>query len=90
MKADPRWFTHLVALLILTATFYALVLHPYVIETDVKLFLTGLSGTASLYLFGDQMQRSSASRQQAAFDKGLGATPIPTPTEEPNGNDPRP
>ena len=73
-----RWFTHAVALMILAATFYALVIHPYVIETDVKLFLTGLSGTASLYLFGEQMQRSTAARAQEAFDKGLTATPNPT------------
>jgi hypothetical protein len=71
-----RWFTHLVALLIIVGTFYALVIHPYVIETDVKLFLTGLSGTASLYLFGDQMQRSSTSRAAAAFEQGLQATPL--------------
>lgn len=80
-----RWFTHLVALAILTATFYALVIYPYVIETDVKLFLTGLSGTASLYLFGDQLQRSTAKRSEEAFDKGLNATPTPGQEEPPTG-----
>lgn len=91
-RADTlRWFTHFIALAILAATFYALVLNPspFVVETDVKLWLTGLSGTASLYLFGDQMQRSSSQRTQRAFEVGLNTTngqPIghaeqaPTPT----------
>lgn len=78
MRSDTlRWFTHLVALAILAATFYALVLHPHVIETDIKLWLTGLSGTAALYLFGDQLQRSSSQRTQRAFEQGLATT---TPT----------
>ena len=77
--SDPiRWFTAAVALLILIGTYYALVLYPFVLDSDVKLWLTGLSGTAALYLFGDQLQRSSARAAVKAYEKGL-QTPAPTP-----------
>ena len=65
-------FAHVTALLILVGTFYALVLHPFVVETDVKLFLTGLSGTAALFIFGDQV----AARARANTRADL-ATPPP-------------
>lgn len=81
-----RWFTAIVALLILGATFYALVLYPFVLDSDVKLWLTGLSGTAALYLFGDQLQRSSARQAQDAYEKGL-AMPAPTSGSTTPGSD---
>ena len=83
MKSDPyRWFISIVAVVILAANYYALILYPYALDTDVKLWLTGLSGTAMLFLFGDQLARSAAKGQQAAFDKGMSSA-TPAPTDQP-------
>ena len=65
-------FAHLTAILILIGTYYALVIHPFIIETDVKLFLTGLSGTAALFIFGDQV----AARARANTRSDLMTPPV--------------
>jgi hypothetical protein len=85
MKADTLKLTlsYVIALGVIGFTCYALVLHPFVVETDVKLWLTGAAGGALAFVFGDQTATRSKIEQQSAFTKGLNATPNPLPEEPP-------
>ena len=76
-------FAYIISALILAGTYYALVLYPLVLDADVKLWLTGLAGAATTFIFGDQVASRTAKQAQAGFDSGLGATPndqMPTVT----------
>lgn len=76
-------FAYLVAAAILFGTFYALIIYPYQLDADVKLWLTGLSGAASGFIFGDQVASRTAKQAESSINTGLGATPnesIPTVT----------
>jgi hypothetical protein len=76
-------FAYLVAAAILIGTYYALIVYPYQLDADVKLWLTGLSGAASGFIFGDQVASRTARQTNAAISTGLGATPnesVPTVT----------
>lgn len=68
-------FAYLVAAAILFGTFYALIIYPYQLDADVKLWLTGLSGAASGFIFGDQVASRTQRAATSTFDKGLSATP---------------
>jgi hypothetical protein len=68
--------SYIAALGIIAGTYYALVLFPYQLDTDVKLWLTGAAGGALAFLFGDQV----ATR---AFSQGL---QTPTPPKEENNS----
>jgi len=84
MKADTikMLLSYLVAIGLIVGTYYALVVYPYQLESDVKLWLTGAAGGAIAFVFGDQVAARSRVDQQSAFSKGLGATPNPPPPEE--------
>ena len=77
MKADTikLVFSYLTALALIAGTYYALVLYPYVLDPEVKLWLTGAAGGAIAFVFGDQIATRAKVEQQSAFDKGLNATP---------------
>jgi len=75
---------YITALAILAATYYALVLYPFALDADIKLWLTGLSGSAATLIFSDQVASRTARQGQAAFDKGL-ATPTPPAPDTPPG-----
>lgn len=51
-------------------TYYALVIYPYILDADVKLFLTGSAGAATLFIFGDQVANRTRQDQQTAYTKG--------------------
>jgi hypothetical protein len=75
--------TYVFAFGIWVGTYYALVIYPYSLDADVKLWLTGGSGTALLAVFGDQIASRTEKAASATFDKGLSATPndqMPTVT----------
>jgi hypothetical protein len=74
--------SYLIALGIVAGTYYALVLYPYVLDSDVKLWLTGAAGGALAFVFGDQTATRSKIEQQSAFSQGLHATPISEPLPE--------
>lgn len=85
MKADSLKliFTYAVAVFLIAGTYYALVLFPYQLDADVKLWLTAASGGAIAFVFGDQIATRTKHEQQSAFTAGLGATP----NGEKGGND---
>jgi hypothetical protein len=74
---------YLAALAILAATYYALVLYPFALDADIKLWLTGLSGSAATLIFSDQVASRTARQGQAAYDKG-----VQTPSVTATGGDP--
>ena len=73
---------YIAALAILAATYYAL-------DADIKLWLSGLSGSASALIFSDQVASRTSRQNQTAYDKGLqtptpgGATDVDTRTAPP-------
>jgi hypothetical protein len=81
---DPtKLFAYIVSAAILAGTYYALVLYPYALDSDVKLWLTALAGAATTFIFGDQVASRTNRAANATFDKGLSATPndaMPTVT----------
>lgn len=85
MKADTvkLVFSYVTALLLIVGTYYALVLYPFVLDPEVKLWLTGAAGGAIAFVFGDQIATRAKVEQQSAFDKGLSATPNQAPVTEP-------
>ena len=85
MKADSvkLLFSYLTAILLIAGTYYALVLYPFVLDPEVKLWLTGAAGGAIAFVFGDQIATRAKVEQQSAFDKGLGATPNQNGSAEP-------
>jgi len=68
-------FAYFISALILAGTYYALVLYPLVLDADIKLWLTGLAGAATTFVYGDQVASRTARQTSAAIDKGLAATP---------------
>lgn len=58
-------FAYVIALAILAGVFYALILSPYQLDADVKLWLTGSAGAAIAFVFGDQAS-SRGARQALA------------------------
>ena len=69
---------YIASLAILGATYYALVLYPYALDADIKLWLTGLAGSAATFIFGDQVASRTSRQNQTAFDKGLASPAPPT------------
>jgi hypothetical protein len=84
MKPDfiKAIYTYAIATFLIVGTYYALVLYPYQLDADVKLWLTGVSGGAVAFIFGDQIASRTRKDQQSAFDSGLGATPNDRPADE--------
>ena len=80
MKSDSirLIFSYIMAFAIWAGTYYALVVYPYVLDADVKLFLTGSAGAATLFIFGDQVANRTRQDQSEAYTKGLN-TPVPSP-----------
>lgn len=88
MKDSTRWLTSLMAVLVWAGTYYALVLYPYNLDADVKLWLTNASGAALLYMFGEAISNRTARQSAAASDLGAKqalSTSPPTP-EGSNGS----
>jgi len=76
-------FAYCISALILAGTYYALVLYPLVLDADIKLWLTGLAGAATTFVYGDQVASRTARQTSAAISTGLSATPndqMPTVT----------
>jgi hypothetical protein len=80
MKAETLkiLYTYAIASFIVVGTYYALVIYPYVLDSDVKLWLTGASGGALAFVFGDQIASRTKTEQQSAFNAALYATPPAT------------
>lgn len=78
-------FANTIALAILAGTFYALVLSPFVVEADVKLWLTGASGWAIGYVFGDRIAAQAVKQSTAASAQGAAQALTPFPSATPNG-----
>jgi len=78
-----KTFAYVISALILAGTYYALVLYPFALDADVKLWLTALAGAATTFVYGDQVASRTQRAANATFDKGLAATPndqMPTMT----------
>lgn len=95
MTADwTKAAAYVFAFLVLGGTFYALVIYPFVLDVDIKLWLTGAAGSAITFVFGDQVASRTAKQAQSSFDSGLTATPTSpqtvtvTPTPPSNGDMP--
>lgn len=91
MNDPTKLFAYIISTLILVGTYYALVLYPFALDADVKLWLTALAGAATTFVFGDQVASRTQRAASATFDKGLSATPndaMPTTTIDngPSGN----
>jgi hypothetical protein len=74
---------YIFALAIWASTYYALVLYPYSLDADIKLWLTAASGGAFTFVFGDQVASRTNRAASGNLDKGLQATPndqMPTVT----------
>lgn len=82
MKADnlKLLFTYLIALAILVGTYYALIISPYSVEADVKLWLTGAAGGAITFVFGEQVSARTARQQAAATEASVNTMPATTVT----------
>ena len=65
MSDMTKVFSYVIALTILVGDFYALVLSPYVVDADTKLWLTGIGGAAISFVFSDQAS-SRGARQALA------------------------
>jgi hypothetical protein len=85
MKSDAikLVFTYLIALAILVGAYYALVISPYAVEADVKLWLTGAAGGAITFVFGEQVALRTARQQAAATAASVNTYPAPTVTASP-------
>ena len=85
MKADTIKLlaSYITAMGVIAFTAYSLVIYPYVLDADVKLWLTGAAGGALAFIFGDQVATRTKAEQQSAFTKGLGATANPEPPAPP-------
>lgn len=80
-------FAYVISALILAGTYYALVLYPLVLDADVKLWLTGLAGAATTFVYGDQVASRTARNTLAASDSGADKA-LSTPTMTATGGDP--
>lgn len=83
MTDMTKVFAYTISTLILAGTYYALVLYPYALDADVKLWLTALAGAATTFVYGDQVASRTQRAATSTFDKGLAATPndqMPTST----------
>lgn len=78
MKSDTikLLFTYLIALAILVGTYYALVVSPFVVDADVKLWLTSASGAAIGFVFGEQIANRTARQQAAATLASVNSMPL--------------
>jgi len=83
VKADTvkLIFTYFIALAILAGTFYALILSPFVVADDVKLWLTGAAGSALTFVFSEQVSARTARQQAAATEASVNTQPIPSTPE---------
>lgn len=88
MKADnlKLVFTYLIALAILVGAYYALIISPYTVDSDVKLWLTGLAGASVTFVFGEQVSLRTARQQAAATAASVNTMPSPTVSTETSVN----
>ncbi len=63
-------FAYVISSLILAGTYYALVLYPFALDADVKLWLTALAGAATTFVYGDQVASRTARNTLNASDSG--------------------
>jgi hypothetical protein len=84
MKSDTvkLLFTYLIALAILVGTYYALIISPFEVDADVKLWLTGAAGGAITFVFGEQVAMRTARQQAAATLASVNSMPMPTVSTE--------
>ena len=76
-------FAYGISTLILAGTYYALVLYPFALDADVKLWLTALAGAATTFVYGDQVASRTARNTLAASDSGADkALSMPTITTD--------
>ena len=78
--------THLIAVAVLAAGFYSLVIYPFVLDDLVKGAIISFMTLALQSVFGDQLASRVGHQQQSAFDSGLTATPTSTVTVAPQSN----
>lgn len=77
-------FAYVFALMIFAGTYYALVLYPYALDADIKLWLTGAAGGAFTFVFGDQVASRTAKQGAMAAEQGAEqALAIPPAAPEP-------
>lgn len=81
MKSDgiKLIFTYTIVVAVLFGTFYALILSPYTVADDVKLWLTGAAGSALTFVFGEQVSMRTARQSEASSASGA-AQALSTPT----------
>ena len=60
MSDMTKAFAYVISAAILAGVYYALVINPYVLEADTKLWLTGIAGAAITFVFGDQASSRGA------------------------------
>lgn len=84
MKADAikLVFTYVIALAILVGAYYALIISPFTVDSDVKLWLTGLAGASVTFVFGEQVSLRTARQQAAATAASVNTLPGPTLTTD--------
>jgi hypothetical protein len=84
-----KGFAYVIATGILVGVFYALIIYPYQLDADVKLWLTGAAGAAMTFVFGDQASSRGARQalqspeQTVTVDAGPPATATVGPTDQP-------
>ncbi len=79
MTDMTKAFAYIISLAILAGTYYALVIYPFVLDSDVKLWLTALAGAATTFVYGDQVASRTARNTLNASDSGA-AQALSTPT----------
>lgn len=72
-------FTYTIVVAVLAGTFYALILSPYTVADDVKLWLTGAAGSALTFVFGEQVSMRTARQSESSSASGA-AQALSTPT----------
>ena len=84
MSDMTKAFAYIISTLILAGTYYALVLYPFALDADVKLWLTALAGAATTFVYGDQVASRTARNTLAASDSGAEkALAVPVVPPEP-------
>lgn len=76
-------FTFLIAIGVIAAGFYSLVLYPFQLDDLVKGAIISFMTLAMQSVFADQIAARVGNQQQNAFDAGLTATPTVTTTTGP-------
>lgn len=76
-------FTNLIAIGVIAAGFYSLVIYPFVLDDLVKGAIISFMTLALQSVFSEQIASRTGAQQQHAFDSGLTATPTVTTSAGP-------